>query len=248
MTRLTDKYPNTYHDFYGSGTPCVFKSGPNWHIPKGPEAQRIIREARPVYRHAIGSIWLSIGKRIYQGLDSIDVKWTSINPLAYADVGKAEPFCFLIFSIGVKPHSLLYDAAVATAAVVKEILTEAGFPTIEVAFVESIVTCSVTAGPKLLSFDLLLDDVPDLRKPFTTALGLSIAPLKYPHFEGMTALYFPLGKDDKRTAILTCAHVARPLPIYANTGMMRKKDSQAHEKFVALGNMGYTNAAKDSTA
>jgi hypothetical protein len=244
MTRLTDKYPNAYHDFHGSGTPCVFKSGPDWHVPKGPEAQRIVREARPVYRHAIGSTWLSIGKRIYQGLDSIDVKWTSINPLAYADVGKAEPFCSLILSIGVKPHSLLYDAAVAAAAVVKEVLAEAGFPTIEVAFVESIVTRSVTAGPKLLSFDPLLDDVPDLRKPFTTALGLSIAPLKYPHFEGTAALYFRLDKDDKRTAILTCAHVARPPPIYANTGMTRKKDGQAHEKFVALGNMGYTNAVK----
>ncbi|KAI9775822.1 MAG: hypothetical protein M1839_000873 [Geoglossum umbratile] len=243
-TRLTDKYPNAYHDFHGSGTPCVFKSGPDWRVPKGPEAQRIIREARPVYRHTIGSAWLSIGKRIYQGLDSIDVKWTSINPLAYADVGMAEPFCSLILSIGVKPHSLLYDAAVAAAAFIKEILAESGFPTIEVAFVESIVTRSIITGPKLLSFDPLLDDVPDLRKPFTTALGLSIAPLKYPHFEGTAALYFRLGKDDKRTAILTCAHVARPPPVYANTGMTYRNDSQPREVFVALGNMGYNNAVK----
>ncbi|KAI9767871.1 MAG: hypothetical protein M1840_005364 [Geoglossum simile] len=207
-------------------------------------------------------------------LDSIDVKWTPINPLAYADPGKAEPFCSLILSIGVKPHSLFYDATVAATAVIKEILAEAGFPSIEVAFVESIVTRSVTAGPKLLSFDPLLDDVPDLRKPFivedyvwlvqiglllfratgnwlayrystfTTALGLSIAPLKYPHFEGTAAFYFRLGKDDKRTAILTYAHVARPPPIYANTGMTRKTESQAREEFVALGNMGYNNAVK----
>ncbi|KAL6308595.1 hypothetical protein BKA93DRAFT_763288 [Sparassis latifolia] len=27
-TRLIEKYPNTYSDFYGSGTPCVYKSGP----------------------------------------------------------------------------------------------------------------------------------------------------------------------------------------------------------------------------
>lgn len=72
------------------------------------------------------------------------------------------------------------------------------------AFVESVVTRAVAAGPKLPSFDPLLDDVPDLRKPFTSVLGLSIAPLKCPHFEGTAA------KDDKRTAILTCAHVARP--------------------------------------
>ncbi|KAG0642415.1 hypothetical protein HOY80DRAFT_881744 [Tuber brumale] len=245
-TRLIDKYPNAYCDFYNSGTPtpCVFKSGPEWYVRKGPQAQRIEREARPVYCHPIGPTWLSIGERIYHGLDSLSLKWTSINPLAYANAGEVEPFCSLILSIGVKPYSLHYDAAVAASAVVKEILAEAGFPTIEVAFVESVVTRSVVAGPKLLSFDPLLDDVPDLRKPFTPTLGLSIAPLKYPHFEGTAALYFRLDKDDTRTAILTCAHVARPPPAYPNTGMTRRNTSQAREEFVALGNMGFNNAVK----
>ncbi|EIW79463.1 hypothetical protein CONPUDRAFT_125778 [Coniophora puteana RWD-64-598 SS2] len=241
--RLTDKYPNAYSDFYGSRTPCVFKSGPHWHVRKGPHPG-IVREPRPVYRHPIARTWLSIGKCIYDGLDSIGVQWTSINPLAYADAGEAKVFCSLILSIGVRPHSLLYDAAVAAAAVVKEILADAGFPTIEVAFVESAVTRSVAAGPKLLSFDPLFNHVPDLRKPFTPTLGLSIAPLKYPHFEGTAALYFRLGKDDKRTAILTCTHVARPPPVYPNTGITRGNASQAREEFVALGNTGYNNAVK----
>ena len=242
-TRLTDKYPNAYSDFYPSRTPCVFKSGPDWPVRNGPQAQGIEREARPVYGHAIGPTWRSIGESIYQYFDSISLEWTSINPLAYANAGEAKPFCSLILSIGVKPHSLLYDAAVAATAVVKEILSGAGFPDIEVAFVESVVTRSV-AGPKLLSFDPLLDEVPNLRKPFTTALGLSIAPLKYPDFEGTAALYFRLSKDDNRTAILTCAHVARPPPVYPNTGMTRKNTSQPREEVVALGNMGYNNAVK----
>ena len=105
---------------------------------------------------------VSIGKRIYHDLDSIGVKWISINPLAYADAGEAKPFCPFILSISVKPYSLLYEDAVAAADVIKNILAEAGFPTIEVAFVESVVTCSVAAGPKLLSFNPLLDDVPNL--------------------------------------------------------------------------------------
>jgi hypothetical protein len=145
-------------------------------------------------------------------------------------------------SIGVKPHSLLYDAAVAAATVIKDI--EAGFPTIGVAFVESVFTRSVAAGPKLLSFDPLLDDVPDLQRSFTAALGLSIAPLKYPHFEGTASLYFRLGKDDKRVAILTCAHIARPPPVYANTGVTCRTTSQAREESIALGNMGYNNSVK----
>ena len=246
-TRLTDNYPNAYSDFYGSGTPCVFKSGPDWHNRTGPQAQGIEREAHPVYGHAIEPTWLSIGKHIYNSLDAIGVKWTSINPLAYADAGEAKPFCPLIISIGVKPNSLLYDTAIAAAAVIKNILTDAGFPTIEVAFVESIFTCNFAAGrtgPKLLSFNPLLDDIPDLCKPFTSTLGLSIAPLKYPHLEGTGALYVCLNKDSKRMAILTCTHVARPSSAYANTGMTHRNTSQAQEEFIVLGNGGYNNAIK----
>ncbi|KDQ58121.1 hypothetical protein JAAARDRAFT_193575 [Jaapia argillacea MUCL 33604] len=243
-SRLSDNYPNAYSDFYPSLAPCVFKSGPDWQVRSGPQAQGIVREARPVNGHGIGDTWLSIGTRIYEYLDSTSVNWTSINPLAYANAGEAKPFCPLIVSIGVKPYSLLYEAAVAAATGVKKILAEVGFPGIEVAFVESVVTRSVAAGPKLLSFNPLLDDVPSLRKPFTPALGLSIAPLKYPHFEGTAALYFRLSKDDKRTAILTCAHVARPPPVYGDTGMTRTNPSQPREEFVALGNGGYNNAVK----
>ncbi|KAH8113198.1 hypothetical protein DFH11DRAFT_367544 [Phellopilus nigrolimitatus] len=242
--RLIDKYPNAYSDFYPSRTPCIFKSGPDWPVRKGPQAQGIELEARPVYAHAIAPTWRSVGESIYQSLDSMSLNWTSINPLAYANPREAKPFCSLILSIGVKPRSLLYDAALAATAFVKNILAGAGFPDIEVAFVELVVTRSVAAGPKLLSFDPLLDEVPDLRKPFTTALGLSIAPLRYPHFEGTGALFFRLSEEDNRTAILTCAHVARPPPVYPNTGMTRKDTSQSREEVVALGNTGYNNAVK----
>ncbi|KIM40674.1 hypothetical protein M413DRAFT_166159 [Hebeloma cylindrosporum] len=225
-TRLIDKYPNAYRDFYGSGTPCIFKSGPGWYVRNGPEPQGIEREARPVYRHPIGRTWLSIGNH---DLDSIGVKWTSIDPVADADAGEAKPFCFLIIFVGVKPHSLLYDPAVAAAVVVKQIFVDADFRAIEVAFVESKVTRSVATGPKLLSFHLLFDDVPELRNPLTPTLGLHCTP-QVPHFEGIGALYFRLGKDDKRTTILTCAHVVHPSAIYANTGVMPKNTNEAREE------------------
>jgi hypothetical protein len=44
--------------------------------------------------------------------------------------------------------------------------------------------------------------------------------------------------------MLTCAHVARPPPVYANTGTMRKQNSQAREEIVSLGNLAYSNALK----
>ena len=242
-TRLTDKYPRAYSDFYGSGTPCVYKTGPEWSVRKGPEAQGIYREARPVYGHPIDSVWVSIGKLMGCDLKSIGVQWTSINPLAYINAGEAKPFCPLLISVGVKPYSLAYDDAVAAAAVVKNILDKAGFGEIEVAFVESVVTRSVAVGPKLLSFNPLLDDVPNLRKPFTPTLGLPIAPLKYPYYEGTAALYFRLRKDGP-VAVLTCAHVARPPPVYHNTGMTRTKSNQPLEEIVALGDKGYSSAVQ----
>ncbi|KAI0779735.1 hypothetical protein C8Q74DRAFT_1260722 [Fomes fomentarius] len=65
-------------------------------------------------------------------------------PLAYANVGEARPFCPLIISVGVQ--ALLYDAAVAAADGVREILGNAGLPDIEVAFIESVATRS--CGPQ----------------------------------------------------------------------------------------------------
>ena len=34
--RLTDKYPNAYSDFFGCGTPCVYKSGDAGAYARGP--------------------------------------------------------------------------------------------------------------------------------------------------------------------------------------------------------------------
>ncbi|PIL34940.1 hypothetical protein GSI_02727 [Ganoderma sinense ZZ0214-1] len=223
-SRLTNYYPAAYKDFYGlpSNPPCVYKSGPAWRERTGPESYRIIREVCPVYDHPIADQWHALGTSIYQLLDSHAVKWTSIDPVAIAEQGQAQPFCPLLMWIGVYPQSLLYPAAVAAAEAIKEVLAQAGFPEIEVAFRESVVTRSVGAlgGPKLLPFNPLRDPVPELLKPFTLTLVLSIAPLKTPYYEGTGALYFRLGSAEKRTVLLTAAHVARPTPALTNTGVL----------------------------
>jgi hypothetical protein len=242
-SRLTDRYPAAYKDFFGmpSGAPCIYKSGPPWPEPKGPQAQRYIREVRPVYGHPIAGSWLKIGTDIYKYLDSFSVKWTSIDPVAFTNAGEKTPFCRLLMWIGVKHETLPFEDAVAAADAIKGILDLAGFPEIEVAFRESEVTHSV-GGPKLLPFNPLLDPIPEFRKPFTPTLGLSIAPLKTPYYEGTGGLYFRLSKDDDRVVLLTAAHVARPPTAYANTGMSGKKTSQRREEIVALGSMSYQNA------
>jgi hypothetical protein len=114
---------------------------------------------------------------------------------------------------------LAYELANMAAEAVT-LLTEVGFSGFGIGFRESVVTRSV-AGPKMLSFDPLNASVPEFRMPFTPTLGLSIAPLKTPHFEGTGALYLRESRDNKRIFLLTCAHVARP-PVHGNTGLARK--------------------------
>ncbi|KAL4244521.1 hypothetical protein ABKN59_009801 [Abortiporus biennis] len=261
-SRLMDKYRAAYMDFYclPSGIrPCVYKSGPAWRERRGPEAYRIVREVHPVHDHPITDQWHAIGTRIYKLLDSKGVKWTSIDPVAFAEAKGEEndnqeeeekggdeeeeeeeeeaeeaeedwwprrkrkpPFCPLLIWIGVYPKSLLYETAVVSAEAIKEILTQAGFPEIEVAFRESVVTRSSGVGPKLLSFDPLLDSIPELTKPFTPTLGLPIAPAKTPYYEGTGGLYLRV--------------------IFANTEMLRGNTSRGRERVVTLGYKSYDDA------
>ncbi|KAJ3479855.1 hypothetical protein NLI96_g8766 [Meripilus lineatus] len=179
--RLSASYPYTTYDFYGtpSGALCVYKNGDAWPVHTGPESQRIIREAHPVYDHPIRATWRAICERIYTLLDDKKVLWTSIDPLAFAEAGK-EIFSPLLLWIGVQPASLFYEDANTVAEAITFFLDEAGFEGIEIGFRESVVTRS-TFDPKMPSFSPLRGSLPEFRKPFAPTLGLSIAPLNTPY-------------------------------------------------------------------
>lgn len=240
--QLTDNYANAWSDFYPSRAGCVYKSGPAWEVRNGPETQGIVRQARAVYRPDIAPKWVSILQKIIACLDSVGVDFTCINPFGWANEGEEEPFCPFLLSVGVMPYSLAYGVAVAAAASVKEILATSGLAEVEVAFVEMVVKHSAS-GPRLLPLDPVLDTFPEYRKHFSSALGLPIAPLDTPYYEGTGALYFRLSSQTKDIALLTCAHVARPPPEFPdNKGMTRTKNSQPKEFIVALGSGGYNRA------
>lgn len=82
--------PSACYDFYGtpSCAPCVYKNGDAWHVNTGPEAWRVIREARGVHDHPMQAAWPELGKRVYTLLDDKNVRWTSIDPLAFAEAGR----------------------------------------------------------------------------------------------------------------------------------------------------------------
>ena len=121
LTRLTSLYPKAITDFYGSGTPCVFKTGPEWPVA-GNNSQKFVRAARPIYDHPIQPTWLKTAGAIADVLDSLQVKWNALDPLAYANAGEAELICEFVITIAVQPGSLTYDDAVAAAGAVNKIL------------------------------------------------------------------------------------------------------------------------------
>ncbi|KAI0696961.1 hypothetical protein C8T65DRAFT_832625 [Cerioporus squamosus] len=189
-SRLTGKdYPQAYSDFYPS---------------------------RAAY---LQTTWVSILELIIKRLDSLGVRFTSINPFGWgwANERQTDVVCPFLLYIGVIPGSLAFQLAVSAADSVKEILAASNLAEVEVAFVEMINRRS-------------------------SALGLSIASLRAPHHDGTGALYFCHSSDsnDERIALLTCAHVIRPPPLFpANTGMTRTNVRQAKELMVALGSGGY---------
>ncbi|KAG8219464.1 hypothetical protein J3R82DRAFT_392 [Butyriboletus roseoflavus] len=179
--------------------------------------------------------WLEIGPLIYEHLDSRNVKWSSVDPTRFAEAGKEEVSVLHLW-IGVMPGTLAFEAAKGC----KDILAREGFPDVEVAFRESIVTQSV--GPKLLSCDPSVDPVPELRSPFTPTLGIQIVSLKTPYFAGTGAVYLREGSQSDRIFLLTADHVARPPPVHNNEPLSRKHSSQPREEIVVLGTDAYSDA------
>ena len=123
LSLVLAKYPAAITDFYGSGMLCVYKTGPAWPVAaQGPHSQKIKRAARPIYDHGIALTWLKTAWDIVALLESLQVDWNTIDPLAYANKGQAELICDFVISISVNPRSLAYEAAVVAANAVDVIL------------------------------------------------------------------------------------------------------------------------------
>lgn len=248
-SRLTPHYPDAFTDFHGTASeaPCIYKTGPAW--PKregGPHAQAYIRTMRPVHGHPITPAWRGILKDAQAYLDTeLSVKFTAIMGFGFANAREKSPFCPLLVIIGVPPNSLAFEAAKKAADYVKgTILSQAGFPNIDVAVREWTTTLS-GRGPKLRSLNPLVDSVAEFHHPFTCTLGLSIAPSKTPYYEGTVALYFRRGSDNDDVLAITAAHVARPPPVHRNTGISPPNSIRHREEIIALGSKAYEDATTD---
>ncbi|KIY62483.1 hypothetical protein CYLTODRAFT_175680 [Cylindrobasidium torrendii FP15055 ss-10] len=247
LGQLLDSYPAAITDFFGSGGFCIYKTGPAWPVAP-PNAQKLIRAARPYNNPEKAPIWTQVLKSIAAFLDSleVEVQLTAIDPLAYANVGEAKLFCNFVVVISVNPHTLAYQDAVAAAPGVLAILENAGFYDAQVAFVEALYR---RRQVKFMGFNpnFELEGIANLRKPFTPSLGVSIALHDKPHYEGTGSVFVRLSSDpsDKRIFLLTCAHVAHPPPEFENRVYSRKNPSQPRENVILLGDKTYKESVDD---
>ena len=236
---LTSDYPGALSDFYGlpSNPISVYRTGDAWLVPNGPQPQRVLREARPICNHPIRDVWPTLGGQVYKFLDSLEVKWSTIDPVRFAEEGgKAGP---LYLWVGVEPKSLSLEGAKDAAVGCKRILADAQFPDVEIAFRESVYTRFT--GPRLLNHVSVFDPTADMRSPFTPDLGVQIAPRAAPHFEGTGALYLCEGGESSRVFLLTVRHVALPQSIHRNELYERKRGQPRHEVLI-LGSKAYPDA------
>lgn len=109
-------------------TPLSFYyTGPAW-----PPAQNIL----PVFNHKISHVWYEPGEKIYRYFDSIQLKWTSIDPVQFAEAGKEGGPLFLW--VGVLLGILTPDHAKEPATRCKEIFLQYNLTDIEIASRESV--------------------------------------------------------------------------------------------------------------
>ncbi|KAF8837533.1 hypothetical protein BDN67DRAFT_185210 [Paxillus ammoniavirescens] len=232
-------YSETHSDYCGfpSNPVSIYHTGIPWPRPTGPEAQRVPKEARPIFIHPIAPVWHKLGRQVYEYFDSVGLRWTSIDPVRFAEVGKEAGPLFLW--VGVMPRTLSRGDAEVVAVRCKQILAESRITGVEIAFRESVFTRS--AGPQLLNHVPSIDPTADVRSPFTSALGLQIAPKAYPHFEGTGGLYFREGGERNRVLLLTARHAVLPPGEYRNELYARKTNSTPRREVILLGSKAYQN-------
>lgn len=243
-TRLTNNYPNAYSDTYGlpSVRGFIFKTGPAW--PKGePYDRPLPHELRPVNDHPITPVWDDILTRVEIRLQENRLPFTAVMPLGFANVGEEEPFCPLVVAIGVEPTKVAFKDAKTVAECVKLILVEAGFDDVEVAIWEFETFLS---GLNLPALDPVLDgSLTKFHHPFTSTLGIPVAPLKQPICEGSLGLFLTRG-DGTELLALTAAHVACPPSTFSdNKGLSLKAAKRRYEEIIVLGDDAYVRAITD---
>ncbi|KZT04526.1 uncharacterized protein LAESUDRAFT_715565 [Laetiporus sulphureus 93-53] len=205
----SDKEAIFYYAGLPSGPRLVARTGTTpWKEPTGPEAYRKLKELRPVGNHPLSEVWEDgLALKIHDLLDTMKVKWTSIDVVRIRDVETSS--APVILWIGVVPASLSGEDGVVVASKCRELLVEYGITDVDVEIRESVITRS--AGSKLLtrtSSYYSFDPTADVREPLTTTLGLPICAQSSPCAENTGGFVIAEGGNTKRLLLVTARHLA----------------------------------------
>ncbi|TFK74180.1 hypothetical protein BDN72DRAFT_760437 [Pluteus cervinus] len=173
-------------------------------------------------------------------LCSAELKWTSIDPVRFAEE-EEEPGPLFLW-VGVMPNTLSLEDARNPAVRCKEILLEYQINDIEIAFRESVFRQSTRAGPQLLNHVLFIDPTAEVIGPFTPTLGLQIASKAFPDSEGTGCLYLCEGGGRDRTFLLTARHVVLPPSEHPNEFYHHDNNSKPRLEVIRFGSGAFQNA------
>ncbi|KIJ11506.1 hypothetical protein PAXINDRAFT_157284 [Paxillus involutus ATCC 200175] len=197
------------------------------HRPRG--AARA--EGGPICKNPIADVCDERGPQVPEYLDSVNVKWTTIDVTRFAEVEKDPGPVFLW--VGMKPRSLSRENAEVAAVGCKELLKEFQITDVEVAFWQSLFTRS--AGSQLFNYVCSVHAAADVRSPLTPALGLQIAARATPCFEGTGGIYICEGGESKRVFVLTARYIVFPPNAARNELHACMKASQPRHDVLLLG-------------
>jgi len=132
--------------YYYHGLPSkpvlVARSGTDtWRLPPGPDAHLRVpeKELRPGFHHGLSEVWGGhLGRQTYEVLDSMGVKWTSMDVVRIGVVDEYEQFVApVIIWIGVKPGTLSREDGLAAVKECKKLLVANDIDDVEVEIRES---------------------------------------------------------------------------------------------------------------
>ncbi|KAL4078815.1 hypothetical protein V8B97DRAFT_2067909 [Scleroderma yunnanense] len=136
------------------------------------------KETRPICEHLIADVWDELSLQVFEYLDSVNVIWTTIDPVHFAEVEKdAGPILLWEFEI----------------------------TNVEVVFRELLFTWS--ASQQLFDYVSSVHATAKVSSPLTPALGLQIAARATPRFEGTRGIYICEGGKSERVFILMSWYV-----------------------------------------
>jgi hypothetical protein len=233
-----------YYSGLYSSPRLVYRTGTTpWTKPTGPEAQRQLKELRPVFGHKLNIVWKDLGPKVRQLLDSQGVLWTTIDVVRFIKVGEGEAIGPVVLWIGVAPDTLLGEDARISAKGCQDLLKEFDVTDIEVEYRESIYTRS--AGPNFLKPVSDLHPTVDVRGPLTPVLGLSIAAQATPHISGTGGLYLAEGGNNEKILLVTARHVLFPPNNGPNVDYTHTNSTSAPRRNVLLlGTRAFDNIVK----